>query len=73
MARRKRENIENRLVRLKKGVLSPSYRVGYCFGGFGAFPDTTGTAVFLRFLDGRTCRVERYDVEAIVTGPEGSE
>jgi hypothetical protein len=63
-------DLEGKLVRLWPGRVWHPYEVGYAFGGFGCDPGLRGKAVFVRYMDGHTKRIERCDVEAVVDGPE---
>jgi hypothetical protein len=60
------------VVAIKSDCLAPEYRRGseqlmYITGGFGASPNSRGTAVFcVQLSDGKKARYERYQVLGIV-------
>jgi hypothetical protein len=66
-----RDNFEGKLIVIKPEALTPEYRsaehqLKYCTGGFGANPDSRGSAVFCKDLySGKESRFERWDVAGI--------
>ena len=66
------QGLNKRVVAIKADCLAPEYRRGseqlmYVTGGFGAEPNSRGTAVFcVQLSDGSTARFERYHVLGIV-------
>jgi hypothetical protein len=66
------QDLNKRVVAIKADCLSPEYRRGseqlmYVTGGFGASPNSRGTAVFcVQLSDGNKARYERYQVLGIV-------
>ena len=67
------QELEGKLVQLKKKFFGskpydPEVELFVCTGGFGCGPRTMGSAVFGYFItDNTKLRVERYDIEGIVT------
>ncbi|GHU89234.1 hypothetical protein FACS1894202_06960 [Clostridia bacterium] len=66
------ENLIDKVVVIKPGVLSPEYRTAdhqlkIVQGGFGASPDSRGNAVFCKDLySDKETRFERYDIAGVV-------
>ena len=66
------DDLKGKLVAIKPDALSPEYRsdryqIKIVTGGFGASPNTRGSAVFCRDLySGNESRFERYDVAGVI-------
>ncbi len=66
------QNIEGKVVAIKEEALRPEYRTAdhqleLVLGGFGAYGNARGTAVFCKNLySGKESRWERYDVQGEV-------
>jgi hypothetical protein len=76
MANSLNEDLTDRYVVLKVGVLKPEFdtpegRVFHARGGFGCRSFTNGTAVFGEFVgDGEECRMSGYDFARFATDDE---
>lgn len=68
-----KDDLNNRIVIIKPEVLRREYRratnqIKLCIGGFGAFPDSRGSARFcVDLYSGKTSRYERMDVMGTLT------
>ena len=66
------DDLEDKVIVIKGDVLYPEHRKAtkqlyFCTGGFGASPNSRGTAVFCTSLyDGHSTRFERPDVLGII-------
>jgi hypothetical protein len=71
MANALKEELEGKVVLIKKDYLKPEYhddekRRFLCETGFGCHPWTMGNAVFGTYLwDGEQCRVEGWQIECL--------
>lgn len=66
------QHLGGQVVLIKKEILQPQYRradylMGYVIGGFGAYPEARGQAVFIKNLyDGKETVYERSDIAGIL-------
>ena len=64
-------NFEGKLIIVRADILSPEYRsaehqLAVCIGGFGADPNVSGRAVYVKELySGKECRYDRHKIEGV--------
>jgi len=70
------QNLEGKVVVLRKKIFKPEYRdikyrVFKVTGGFGAYANTIGRALFgIHLIDGERARYDGFDVERLATEEE---
>lgn len=67
-------DVENKWVVLKKGYFKAEFKPEenpfYCEDGFGTSPDTAGTAIFGKYLDGEKARISGLEISRLATDSE---